>query len=57
VRGLKLIRDYSVLITVSGFVIFLEPAWTPWLMGVLVLTNGGFLALSIGQALRRSLAA
>jgi hypothetical protein len=45
------------VITVCGLVIALKPAWTPWLMAAFLLLNGGFLALSIAQALRRSLAA
>ena len=57
VRVLKLVRDHSVMITLCGLVILLRPGWTPWLMAGLVVVNGGFLALSIAQALRRSLAA
>ncbi|HZM82807.1 MAG TPA: CDP-alcohol phosphatidyltransferase family protein [Candidatus Limnocylindrales bacterium] len=56
VRVVKLIRDYAALITSCGLVIWLRPEWTVWLMGALSLVNGGFLALSIVQALRRSLA-
>lgn len=55
VRVVKLVRDYSVMITASGIVIFLKPDWTPWLMAAFILVNGGFLALSLVQALRRSL--
>lgn len=54
VRAAKLVRDYSFLITASGLVIWWWPAWTPWLMAFVVLVNGGFLALNIAQALRRS---
>jgi hypothetical protein len=57
VRVIKLVRDHSVLITVCGLVILLVPAGTPWIMAALILVNGGFLALSIAQATRRSLAA
>lgn len=56
VRVVKLIRDYAVLITLCGLVIWLRPERTVWLMAALTLINGGFLALSIVQALRRSLA-
>jgi len=57
VRVIKLVRDYSFMITVCGLVILLKPAWTPWLMAAFTLVNGGFLALSITLALRRALAA
>jgi phosphatidylglycerophosphate synthase len=56
VRVAKLIRDYSFMITASGLVIWWWPDWTPWLMAFFVVLNGGFLVLSIAQALRRALA-
>jgi phosphatidylglycerophosphate synthase len=53
VRVVKLVRDYSVMITACGVVILVRPDWTPWLMAASALVNLGFLALSIIQALRR----
>jgi phosphatidylglycerophosphate synthase len=54
VRAVKLIRDYSFMITVGGLVIWWWPEGTPWLMVLFTLVNGGFLVLSIIQALRRT---
>ena len=57
VRVVKLVRDYSLMITACGLVILFKPAWTPWLMAAFAVVNGGFLVLSITQALRRALIA
>jgi phosphatidylglycerophosphate synthase len=55
VQVVKLVRDFSAMITLCGLLILFKAAWTSWLRAAVVIVNGGFLALSIVQALRRSL--
>lgn len=54
-RILKLSRDFGASVTLYGIVLAFVPQWTPWLMVVSAVTNGGFLGASIAQAARNSL--
>lgn len=53
-RLVKLIRDYSAMLTVIAATIAVRPAAMVWLMGVFTVVNGGFLLASIVQAGRAS---
>jgi phosphatidylglycerophosphate synthase len=56
VRILKLIRDYAAIVMFCGVVMAFAPALTPWIMVVFMISNGGFLVLSLAQAFRTGLA-
>ncbi|GAA1809579.1 CDP-alcohol phosphatidyltransferase family protein [Planosporangium flavigriseum] len=57
VRLVKLVRDYSFMITLIAAVIAVRPAWMIWVMVLFTAINSGFLLASIAQAGRANLTA
>src|SRR3954447_25364574 len=55
VRVVKLVRDYGAVIALAGVVLIVRPAWTIWLIALITLINGVFLAASIAYAGRQAL--
>lgn len=55
VRLVKLVRDYSFMITVIAAVIAVRPAWMIWAMVLFTAVNSTFLLAAIAQAGRANL--